>query len=79
MFLSAVVWIASLSGISWLWEIVALLWLAGCVSGVLFSVTHAAREARIRRRYGKCFVCGYDMTGIDTRCPECGREQGVKA
>ncbi|MEL6329044.1 MAG: hypothetical protein AAFR38_05245 [Planctomycetota bacterium] len=34
------------------------------------------RRARLRR--GLCPSCGYDISGIDDRCPECGEGLGVR-
>lgn len=43
----------------------ALLWFG------LLRLPHAIRRAR-RRRRGLCPDCGYDLTGLEGPCPECG-------
>lgn len=50
-------------------------------NAVVLAVAIAAtqrlpRQARRwwRQHRGRCVICGYDLTGIDGMCPECGRE-----
>ena len=43
----------------------ALVW-----SGILVA-PRAIRRA-IRRRHGQCLECGYDLSGVSGKCPECG-------
>jgi hypothetical protein len=48
----------------------------------VFSIARAiAVDARLARRFftGRCVHCGYDLQGgLQTTCPECGREQPAK-
>lgn len=45
---------------------------ATCLYGLFWSIPVVRRE--IRRRRGRCIVCGYGLQGETARCPECGRE-----
>ena len=46
------------------------------IMSVLFAVSGVARLKQARRAIwkaeGRCAVCGYDIRGIDSACPECG-------
>jgi hypothetical protein len=49
-----------------------------CVAGLLRPGVFARRiwlwrRLRYRIRHGLCLACGYDLRGLDGRCPECGR------
>lgn len=49
------------------------MWPLILVAGATFAGTHlTARRRRRWGRDGKCLACGYDLTGIDGVCPECG-------
>ena len=39
----------------------------------LWLVWRVGHTARQRALEGHCLTCGYDLTGIDGTCPECGQ------
>jgi hypothetical protein len=51
-------------------------WLTAFLLGLMVALPAALRERMIRREHrrvlGLCPVCGYDLRGQSTRCPECG-------
>ena len=51
------------------------LWLpcAVAVVSTAFLFYRDRRSAR-RSREGRCVGCGYDLSGVSAKCPECGRE-----
>lgn len=44
---------------------------------VLWLAWRVGLERRAAALAGCCAACGYDLTGIDGRCPECGAEPFV--
>jgi hypothetical protein len=56
-----------------LWGLVVPLWIPAAASGgLLLAMTLANARKRRRDMVGLCRTCGYDLTGIDAVCPECG-------
>lgn len=53
-------------GAPWWWILLLML------PPLAFRV-HALLIRRARLRRGQCVVCGYDLRGSDSRCPECGK------
>jgi hypothetical protein len=54
---------------------VRLIWPALIIGAVamLFGRRHIVSVVRRHRlRSGHCLICGYDVRGIEGRCPECG-------
>ncbi|HWE96971.1 MAG TPA: hypothetical protein VG269_23620 [Tepidisphaeraceae bacterium] len=47
------------------------------VAGVVIFLNIVDRRSRAlfqhRKRMGLCVHCGYDLTGTDGKCPECGK------
>ena len=56
-------------GRSLLWHAVVPLWIPAVVSASILSVPWTWKR---RSHIGHCPTCGYDLTGIDGVCPECG-------
>jgi hypothetical protein len=58
------------------WGIVVPLWIpaAGAVA-VLIATYLIGRGERTRARAELCHSCGYDLSGLGGRCPECGQER----
>ena len=55
-------------------EVRTPIWTIGTCAGVgLLGAWYLGRRDRLWARAGQCGRCGYDLTGIDGPCPECGR------
>ena len=60
-------------GMHLFWLIIAPYWLFAALGVVSPSVWVLRRWKHMRRRRaGLCLRCGYDLTGSEARCPECG-------
>jgi len=55
------------------WELAIPYWMLAILAAVIPILRlPAIIKRRIRRRKGRCIVCGYDLRATPDRCPECG-------
>ncbi|QKK09755.1 MAG: hypothetical protein HND58_17355 [Planctomycetota bacterium] len=54
------------------WSLYVPIWMAAAVSGALLVGAYWNNRRHARSSVGHCPTCGYDLTGIDGVCPECG-------
>jgi hypothetical protein len=48
-------------------------WSLAAIAGILPAMwCWRRRRERVRRKFGRCVNCGYDLRGAPERCPECG-------
>jgi hypothetical protein len=63
-------------------SIVAPYWLLvlATLPGAWMSLVRMRRSilAKVRRNYGHCPACGYDLRATPDRCPECGTEAAAR-
>ena len=58
------------------WGLAMPLWMPVLAAGaVLGRMLYTGARAVRRTQVGHCPTCGYDLTGIDGVCPECGGQQ----
>jgi len=57
-----------------IWAALALFAIPGIT--LLLIVSRHRKIMELRRRAGRCLVCGYDLRASPDRCPECGNAEG---